>query len=177
MTDWWRGSVTYQIYPRSFQDSDGDGIGDLRGITARLDHVAALGVDAIWLSPVFTSPMADMGYDVSNYTEVDPLFGTLDDFDALLARAHALGLRVIIDQVLSHSSDQHPFFRQSRSDKVNDRSDWYVWADPKPDGSPPNNWISVFGGSAWEWDTRRRQYYLHNFLASQPDFNFHQPAV
>jgi len=177
MTEWWRGSVTYQIYPRSFQDSDGDGIGDLPGITARLDHVAALGVDAIWLSPVFTSPMADMGYDVSNYTDIDPLFGTLADFDALLARAHALGLRVIIDQVLSHSSDQHPFFRQSRSDKVNDRSDWYVWADPGPDGSPPNNWLSVFGGSAWEWDTRRRQYYLHNFLASQPDFNFHQPAV
>jgi len=177
MTEWWRGSVTYQIYPRSFQDSDGDGVGDLPGITARLDHVAALGVDAIWLSPVFTSPMADMGYDVSDYTDVDPLFGTLADFDAVLARAHALGLRVIIDQVLSHSSDQHPFFRQSRSDKVNDRSDWYVWADALPDGSPPNNWISVFGGSAWEWDTRRRQYYLHNFLASQPDFNFHNPLV
>ncbi|MDZ4137055.1 MAG: alpha-amylase family glycosyl hydrolase [Paracoccaceae bacterium] len=177
MQDWWRGSVTYQIYPRSFQDSTGNGIGDLAGITARLDHVAALGADAIWLSPVFTSPMADMGYDVSDYTDIDPLFGTLADFDALVVRAHALGLKVIVDQVLSHSSSEHPFFRQSRADKTNPRADWYVWADPRPDGTPPNNWVSVFGGSAWEWDARRRQYYLHNFLASQPDFNFHNPDV
>ncbi|MGB8813465.1 MAG: alpha-amylase family glycosyl hydrolase, partial [Paracoccaceae bacterium] len=177
MSEWWRGSVTYQVYPRSFQDSDGDGIGDLKGITARLPHIAALGVDAVWLSPIFTSPMADMGYDVSDYTDIDPLFGDLADFDAMLAEAHGLGLKVIIDQVLSHSSAEHPFFAQSRMDKVNDRSDWYVWVDPKPDGSPPNNWLSVFGGSAWEWDTRRRQYYLHNFLASQPDFNFHNPEV
>jgi alpha-glucosidase len=177
MRDWWRGSVTYQVYPRSFQDSDGDGIGDLRGITARLDHVASLGVDAIWLSPFFTSPMADMGYDVSDYTGVDPLFGELDDFDALIARAHDLGLRVIIDQVLSHSSALHPFFVESRSSRDNGSADWYVWADPKPDGTPPNNWPSVFGGTAWEWDTRRRQYYLHNFLASQPDFNFHNVEV
>ncbi|HEX9857364.1 MAG TPA: alpha-amylase family glycosyl hydrolase, partial [Paracoccaceae bacterium] len=177
MTEWWRGSVTYQVYPRSFQDSDGDGIGDLKGITARLPHIAALGVDAVWLSPIFPSPMADMGYDVSDYTDIDPLFGDLADFDALLARAHELGLKVIIDQVLSHSSAEHPFFRQSRADRVNPKADWYVWADPDPDGSPPNNWLSVFGGSAWEWDTRRRQYYLHNFLASQPDFNFHNPAV
>ena len=177
MADWWRGSVTYQVYPRSFQDSAGNGIGDLAGITARLDHIARLGVDAIWLSPFFTSPMADMGYDVSDYTDVDPLFGTLADFDALIARAHDLGLRVIIDQVLSHSSAQHPYFKESRSSRDNARADWYVWADPKPDGSVPNNWLSVFGGSAWEWDTRRRQYYLHNFLVSQPDFNFHNPAV
>lgn len=177
MAEWWRGSVTYQVYPRSFQDSDGDGIGDIKGITARLAHIASLGADAVWLSPVFTSPMADMGYDVSDYTDIDPLFGSLADFDALLQRAHDLGLRVIIDQVLSHSSAEHPFFVQSRSSKVNDHSDWYVWADPQTDGSPPNNWLSVFGGSAWEWDTRRRQYYLHNFLASQPDFNFHNPAV
>ncbi|MDT8857469.1 alpha glucosidase [Paracoccaceae bacterium Fryx2] len=177
MREWWRGSVTYQVYPRSFQDSDGDGIGDLRGITARLEHVAGLGVDAVWLSPVFRSPMADMGYDVSDYTDIDPLFGTLEDFDALLVQAHALGLRVIIDQVLSHSSAEHPFFRESRADRVNPKADWYVWADPRPDGTPPNNWVSVFGGSAWEWDARRRQYYLHNFLASQPDFNFHNPEV
>lgn len=177
MQDWWRGSVTYQVYPRSFQDSDGDGIGDLKGITRRLDHIASLGADAVWLSPIFPSPMADMGYDVSDYTDVDPLFGSLADFDLLVARAHALGLKVIIDQVLSHSSAQHPFFRESRSSRNNPRADWYVWADARPDGTPPNNWVSVFGGSAWEWDTRRRQYYLHNFLASQPDFNFHNPDV
>ncbi len=177
MTDWWRGSVTYQVYPRSFQDDSGDGIGDLAGITRRLDHLAYLGVDAVWLSPVFTSPMLDMGYDVSDYTNIDPVFGTLADFDALVSRAHALGLKVIIDQVLSHSSDQHPHFKTSRSSRDNPKSDWYVWADPKPDGSPPSNWISVFGGSCWQWDARRKQYYLHNFLPSQPDFNFHNPDV
>ena len=177
MQDWWRGAVTYQVYPRSFQASDGDGIGDLVGITARLPYLADLGVDAVWLSPIFTSPMADMGYDVSNYTDIDPLFGTLADFDALIARAHDLGLKIIIDQVISHSSDQHPFFAQSRAARTGPKADWYVWADAKADGSPPNNWLSVFGGSAWEWDTRRKQYYLHNFLTSQPDFNFHNPAV
>jgi alpha-glucosidase len=175
--DWWRGAVTYQIYPRSFQDSDGDGIGDLPGITSRLDHVAALGVDAIWLSPFFTSPMKDMGYDVADYCGIDPLFGTMADFDRLLARAHGLGLKVIIDQVLSHSSDQHPFFRKSRASRDNDKADWYVWADPNPDGTPPNNWLSHFGGPAWTWDSRRKQFYLHSFLPSQPDFNFHNPAV
>ena len=177
MQDWWRNSVTYQIYPRSFQDSDADGIGDLAGITRRLDHVASLGVDAIWLSPVFASPMADMGYDVSDYTDIDPLFGTLAEFDALVDRAHALGLKVIVDQVLSHSSDKHPFFQESRRDRTNPRADWYVWADPNPDGSPPNNWPSVFGGSAWEWNAHRRQYYLHNFLVEQPDWNFHNRDV
>jgi alpha-glucosidase len=175
--EWWRGSVTYQIYPRSFQDSGTNGIGDLPGITSRLEHVASLGVDAIWLSPFFTSPMADMGYDVSDYTDVDPLFGTLADFDALLARAHELGLKVIIDQVLSHTSDRHVWFEESRRSRDDPKADWYVWADPKADGAPPNNWLSVFGGSAWEWDTRRRQYYLHNFLTSQPDLNFWEPAV
>ena len=177
MSDWWRGSVTYQIYPRSFQDSDGDGVGDLRGIIERLDHVAWLGADAIWLSPIFPSPMEDMGYDVSDYTAIHPLFGSMEDFDALLARAHELGLKVIIDQVLSHSSSAHPFFRESRRSRDNPKADWYVWADAQPDGSPPNNWLSVFGGSAWEWDAQRRQYYLHNFLISQPDFNFHNPEV
>ncbi|PZR00225.1 MAG: alpha-glucosidase [Cereibacter sphaeroides] len=177
MQDWWRGSVTYQVYPRSFQDSDGNGIGDLPGITRRLEHIAALGCDAVWLSPIFTSPMADMGYDVSDYTDIDPLFGTLADFEILLTRAHELGLKVIIDQVLNHSSSQHTFFKESRASRDNPKSDWYVWADPHPDGTPPNNWLSVFGGSAWEWDSRRRQYYLHNFLPSQPDFNFHNHDV
>jgi alpha-glucosidase len=175
--EWWRGGVVYQIYPRSFQDSNGDGIGDLPGITARLEHVAQLGADAIWLSPFFKSPMKDFGYDVSDYCDVDPMFGTLGEFKALLARAHELGLKVMIDQVLSHSSDQHPWFIESRSSRTNAKADWYVWADAKGDGNPPNNWLSIFGGSAWQWDTRRRQYYLHNFLTSQPDLNFHCPAV
>lgn len=174
---WWRGAVIYQIYPRSFVDTNGDGVGDLAGVTAKLDYVADLGVDAIWLSPFFRSPMADFGYDVSDYRDVDPLFGTLTDFDTLLARAHELGLRVIIDQVLSHTSIEHPWFAESRENRTNPRADWYVWADPKPDGSPPSNWLSVFGGSAWTWESRRCQYYLHNFLAEQPDLNFHNPEV
>ncbi len=175
--EWWRGAVIYQIYPRSFADSNGDGIGDLAGITAHLDHVASLGVDAIWLSPFFTSPMRDFGYDVADFCDVDPIFGSLADFDALVARAHGLGLKVLIDQVWSHSSDQHPWFRESRASRDNPKADWYVWADPKADGSPPNNWQSVFGGPAWTWDARRGQYYLHNFLREQPDLNFHNPAV
>lgn len=175
--DWWRGAVIYQIYPRSYQDSTGDGIGDLKGITSRLDHVASLGVDAIWISPFFTSPMKDFGYDVSDYRDVDPMFGTLADFDALVARAHELGLRVMIDLVLSHSSDQHEWFKESRQSRDNPKADWYVWADPKDDGTPPNNWLSIFGGPAWQWDARREQYYLHNFLVSQPDLNFHCPDV
>ncbi len=177
MAEWWRDAVIYQIYPRSFQDSDGDGIGDLQGITRRLDHVAVLGADAIWLSPIFTSPMKDMGYDVSDYTDIDPLFGTIADFDALIARAHDLGLKVIIDQVISHTSDKHPWFEESRQDRTNPKADWYVWADPNPDGTPPSNWPSVFGGPAWEWEPRRRQYYLHNFLIEQPDLNFHHKPV
>ncbi|GAA4035298.1 alpha-amylase family glycosyl hydrolase [Parerythrobacter jejuensis] len=174
---WWRGATIYQIYPRSFMDSNGDGVGDLPGITSRLDHVASLGVDAIWVSPFFTSPMNDYGYDVADYCDVDPLFGTLDDFDALVARAHALGLRVLIDQVYSHTSDAHPWFAESRQSKANDKADWYVWADAKPDGSPPSNWQSVFGGPAWTWDARRGQYYMHNFLNSQPQINGHNPDV
>lgn len=175
--DWWRGAVIYQIYPRSFQDSNGDGIGDLTGIVQRLPYVASLGVDAIWVSPFFTSPMADFGYDVSDYCDVDPMFGTLADFDALVEKAHALGLKVMIDLVLSHTSDQHPWFTESRANASSDKADWYVWADAKPDGTPPNNWMSIFGGSAWQWDARRCQYYFHNFLASQPDLNLHTPAV
>jgi len=175
--EWWRGATIYQIYPRSFADSNDDGIGDLPGITAHLDHVAALGVDAIWLSPFFTSPMKDFGYDVADYCDVDPIFGTLDDFDALVARAHAFGLKVIIDQVYSHTSDAHGWFSESRSDRTNPRADWYVWADAKADGSPPSNWQSVFGGPAWTWDARRGQYYMHNFLASQPQLNCHNRGV
>jgi alpha-glucosidase len=177
MQDWWRGATLYQIYPRSFMDSTADGVGDLQGITARLDYVASLGVDGIWLSPIFLSPMADFGYDVADYCAIDPLFGTLADFRALLTRAHALGLRVVLDQVYSHSSDRHPWFEASRQDRTNPHADWYVWADPKPDGTPPNNWLAAFGGPAWTWDPRRRQYYLHNFLPQQPDLNLHNPAV
>ena len=176
-TPWWKGAAIYQIYPRSFADSNGDGIGDLNGITAHLDHVATLGVDAVWLSPFFTSPMKDFGYDVADYRDVDPIFGTLADFDALIARAHALGLRVIIDQVYSHTSNEHPWFQQSRASRSGDKADWYVWADAKPDGSPPSNWQSVFGGPAWTWDARRQQYYMHNFLKEQPQLNGHNPAV
>ncbi|NYH14476.1 alpha-glucosidase family protein [Paraburkholderia bryophila] len=175
--DWWRGAIIYQVYPRSFQDSNGDGVGDLPGIVARLDHIAGLGAEAVWLSPFFKSPMRDFGYDVSDYCDVDPLFGTLDDFDNLVARARELGLKVLIDLVLSHTSDKHPWFEESRASRDNPRADWYVWADAQPDGSPPNNWLSIFGGSAWQWDTRREQYYLHNFLSSQPDLNFHCPDV
>jgi len=175
--NWWRGGVIYQIYPRSFADSNSDGVGDLPGITAKLDYVASLGVDAIWLSPFFKSPMKDFGYDVSDYCDVDPLFGTLDDFRTLVQTAHTKGLKVVIDQVLSHTSDQHPWFTESRASRTNPKADWYVWADAKDDGTPPNNWLSVFGGSSWQWDTRRKQYYLHNFLTSQPDLNFHNPEV
>jgi alpha-glucosidase len=175
--DWWRGAVIYQIYPRSFQDSNGDGIGDLKGILRRLPHIASLGADAIWISPFFKSPMKDFGYDVTDYCDVDPMFGTLADFDAVVAEAHRLGLRVMIDQVISHTSEEHPWFKESRSSRDNAKADWYVWADAKPDGTPPNNWLSIFGGSAWQWDTRRRQYYMHNFLAEQPDLNFHNRAV
>jgi alpha-glucosidase len=175
--DWWRGAVIYQVYPRSFADSNGDGIGDLEGVIHRLDYVASLGVDAIWISPFFKSPMKDFGYDISAYRQVDPIFGTLADFDRLLAESHRRGLRLIIDQVLNHTSDEHPWFKESRQNRTNDKADWYVWADPKPDGTPPNNWLSIFGGSAWQWESRRGQYYLHNFLVSQPDLNYHNPAV
>ena len=174
---WWKGAVIYQIYPRSFADSNGDGVGDLAGITARLDHVASLGADAIWLSPFYPSPMDDFGYDIADYCDVDPIFGTLADFDALVARAHALGLKVTTDLVFAHTSDRHAWFATSRANKDNDKADWYVWADAKPDGAPPSNWQSVFGGPAWTWDARRGQYYMHNFLASQPQLNVHNRDV
>ena len=174
---WWRGGIIYEIYPRSFKDSNADGIGDLKGITQKLGHVADLGVDAIWIAPFFKSPMKDFGYDVSDYRAIDPIFGTLADFDALLAEAHRLKLRVIADYVISHTSDQHAWFAESRSSRDNPKADWYVWADMKRDGTPPTNWLSVFGGPSWQWDTRRRQYYLHNFLTTQPDLNFHSTGV
>jgi len=174
---WWRGAVIYQVYPRSFRDADGDGIGDLQGIIDGLDYIASLGVDAIWISPFFKSPMADFGYDIADYRDVDPMFGTLADFDRLLAKAHALGLKVMIDQVLSHCSVEHAWFKESREDRGNPKADWFVWADARPDGTPPNNWMSLFGGVAWTWEPRRGQYYLHNFLSSQPDLNFHNPDV
>ncbi len=174
---WWRGAVIYQIYPRSFMDSNGDGIGDLKGVAAKLDHVKSLGVDGIWLSPFFKSPMRDFGYDVSDYRDVDPMFGTLDDFRAVLKAAHDRQLKVIIDQVWSHTSSDHAWFQESRQDRANAKADWYVWADPRPDGAPPNNWQAWFGGPTWTWEPRRRQYYLHNFLSTQPQLNFRNDAV
>lgn len=175
--EWWRGACIYEVYLRSFQDSNGDGEGDLPGLLHRLPYLAQLGVDALWITPFSPSPMHDSGYDVSDYTSVDPRFGSLDDFDAIIEQAHALGLKVIMDQVYSHSSHLHPWFLSSDSDPEGEHGDWYVWADPKPDGSPPNNWLARFGGIAWEWSPQRRQYYLHNFLIQQPDLNLHSPAV
>ncbi|HEU4411937.1 MAG TPA: alpha-amylase family glycosyl hydrolase [Polyangiaceae bacterium] len=174
---WWQNEVIYQIYPRSFQDADGDGVGDLAGATARLDYLAALGVGAVWVSPFYPSPMADFGYDISDHKGVDPLFGTLDGFDAFVARARALGLKILLDYVPNHTSDQHPWFVEARASRSSPRRDFYVWADPKPDGSPPNNWLSVFGGPAWEWDAATGQYYLHTFLKEQPDLNWRDPRV
>jgi alpha-glucosidase len=174
---WWQTAVIYQIYPRSFQDSDGDGVGDLRGIIERLPHLTELGVDALWLSPIFRSPMADFGYDISDYIDIDPLFGTLAGFDALLQMAHARGLKVILDLVPNHTSDQHPWFIESRSSRANAKRDWYIWRDPAPDGGPPNNWLSRFGGSAWAFDPGTGQYYYHAFLAEQPDLNWRNPQV
>lgn len=174
---WWKGGVIYQIYPRSYQDSNHDGIGDLKGITERLYYVASLGVDAIWISPFFKSPMKDFGYDVADYRAVDPIFGSIDDFKALVDRAHSLNIKVMIDQVWSHTSDQHEWFKESRKDRTNAKQDWYIWADPKPDGTEPNNWISYFGGRAWTWDARRRQYYLNHFLKEQPTLNLWNPDV
>ncbi len=174
---WWQSAVIYQIYPRSFADSDGDGVGDLAGIVARLDYLVDLGIDALWISPIFPSPMADFGYDVANYRGIDPRFGTLADFDALLAEAHRRGLRVLLDLVPNHTSDQHPWFVDSRSSRDSPKRDWYLWRDAAPDGGLPNNWISDFGGPAWEWDEATGQYYCHAFLKEQPDLNWREPAV
>jgi alpha-glucosidase len=176
--EWWRGAIIYQIYPRSFFDGNGDGTGDMPGINAKLDYLRSLGIDAIWISPFYKSPMRDFGYDVADYRTVDPIFGTNSDFSNLIAGAHERGIKVIIDLVLPHTSDEHPWFKESRQSTSNPKADWYVWADPKPDGTPPNNWLSVFGGSAWQWDSRRQQYYLHHFLRSQPNLNwYHRPVI
>jgi alpha-glucosidase len=177
MQDWWRGGIVYEIYPRSFRDSNGDGIGDLMGIEEKLGHVASLGVDAIWIAPFAKSPQKDFGYDVSDYSAVDPQFGTIEDFDAVARKAHAVGLKVLVDYVVSHTSDEHEWFKESRASRTNPKADWYVWADMLKDGTPPNNWLSVFGGSSWQFDTRRMQYYLHNFLKEQPDLNYHNRDV
>ena len=175
--EWWKRGVIYQVYPRSFQDSDGDGVGDLAGIRRRLGHFQDLGVDGVWISPVFASPMADFGYDISDYRAIDPLFGTLEDFDALVADARARGLKLILDLVPNHTSDQHPWFLESRSSRDNPKRDWYIWRDGKPDGSPPNNWLGNFGGSGWEWDARTGQFYYHAYLPEQPDLNWRNPEV
>lgn len=174
---WWETAIIYQIYPRSFQDSNDDGIGDLPGITSRLDYIAGLGVDAIWISPFFKSPQKDFGYDVSDYCDINPEYGTLDDFDTLIEQAHARGLKIMIDIVPAHCSDKHAWFEESRSSRDNPKADWFHWVEPEPDGCPPNNWLSFFGGQAWSWEPRRKQYYLHNFLASQPNLNHANPAV
>ncbi len=177
MRPWWESGVIYQIYPRSFQDGNGDGVGDLAGIRHRLDYISRLGVDAVWLSPIFPSPMADFGYDVSNYCDVADIFGDLTEFDALLAEAHGRGLKVLLDFVPNHTSSQHPWFVESRSSRDSAKRDWYIWRDPAPDGGPPNNWTSDMGGSAWEFDSATGQYYLHAFLKEQADLNWRNPDV
>ncbi len=174
---WWRHGIFYQVYPRSFQDSNADGVGDIKGIVERLPYLRTLGVDAVWLSPVFPSPMADFGYDISDYTGIDPLFGTMEDFDGLIEAVHAAGLKLILDLVPNHTSDQHPWFVEARGSRDNARRDWYIWRDPAADGGPPNNWLSEFGGSAWEYDATTGQYYYHAFLAQQPDLNWRNPEV
>lgn len=177
MTAWWQRGIVYQVYPRSFADSNGDGVGDLPGITAKLDYLAWLGIDAVWISPIYPSPMADFGYDVADYTDIHPLFGSLADFDALLERAHTLGMRVILDLVPNHTSSEHAWFIEARSSKDNPKRDWYIWRDPNADGTPPNNWLAYFGGAAWTLDEKSGQYYLHNFLPEQPDLNYRNPDV
>jgi len=174
---WWQTGIIYQVYPRSFQDTNGDGIGDLKGIRQRLDYLKWLGITAIWISPIYPSPMADFGYDISDYTDIHPLFGTMADFDELLEEAHQKNIKVILDLVPNHTSDQHPWFLESRSSTDNPKRDWYIWKDARQDGSEPNNWLSVFGGSAWEWDEKTGQYYYHAFLKQQPDLNWRNPEV
>jgi len=180
-TPWWKSAIIYQVYPRSFQDSGqdsgADGVGDLRGIRRRLPYLAGLGVDAVWISPFYVSPMADFGYDVADYTAIDPLFGSLEDFDAVAAETHRLGLKLILDFVPNHTSDRHPWFLESRSSRSNPRRDWYIWRDPAPGGGPPNNWLGNFGGSGWTWDDASGQYYYHAYLKAQPDLNWRNPEV
>ena len=175
--NWWKKTAIYQIYPRSFKDSNDDGIGDLQGIISKLDYLVWLGIKAIWLSPIYTSPMVDFGYDISDYTDIDPIFGTLEDFDELITKAHEKGIKIIMDYVMNHSSDEHAWFQESRKSKDNPKSDWYIWKDPKPDGSPPNNWIAITGGSAWSYEESRGQFFLHSFLPCQPDVNWRNPEL
>ena len=170
--EWWKKTAIYQIYPRSFKDSNNDGIGDLQGITSKLDYLQWLGIKAIWLSPIYKSPMIDFGYDISDYTDIDPIFGNLQDFDELIKKAHEKGIKIIMDYVMNHSSDEHPWFKESRTSRDNPKRDWYIWHDPKTDGSPPNNWIAITGGSAWTYEKQRNQYFLHSFLPCQPDLNW-----
>ncbi|MDX5437737.1 MAG: alpha-amylase, partial [Pontibacter sp.] len=174
---WWQSGVIYQVYPRSFQDSDNDGVGDLKGIIKRLDYLKWLGVTAVWVSPIYPSPMADFGYDISDYCGIHPLFGTMDDFDQLLQEVHTRDMKLILDLVPNHTSNEHPWFLESRSSRDNPKRDWYIWEDPAEDGSEPNNWLSVFGGSGWEWDEKTQQYYYHAFLKEQPDLNWRNPEV
>jgi alpha-glucosidase len=174
---WWESAVIYQVYPRSFQDTDDNGVGDLNGIIERLPYFVDLGVDAIWISPIFRSPMADFGYDISDYADIDPIFGDMADFERLVAEAHARGISVILDFVPNHSSDRHPWFIESRKSRTSPKRDWYIWRDPAPGGGPPNNWLSEFGGSAWQFDEDSGQYYYHAFLGSQPDLNWRNPEV
>ncbi len=174
---WWQTGIIYQVYPRSFQDSNGDGIGDLKGVISRLDYLKWLGVRTLWLSPFYPSPMKDFGYDIKDYTGIDPMFGTMEDFDELIREVHRHGMKIVLDLVPNHSSDQHPWFLESRSSLDNPKRDWYIWHDPKPDGSPPNNWLAMFGGTAWEWDEQTGQYYYHAFLKEQPDLNWRNPEV
>src|ERR1041385_8843737 len=177
MSLWWQRGIIYQVYPRSFVDASGDGVGDLPGVLSRLDYLSALGVDALWLSPIYPSPMKDFGYDVADYTAVDPLFGTLEDFDRLVRAAHARSLKLILDFVPNHSSDEHPWFKAARRSRDDPKRDWYLWRDPAPDGGPPNNWLSCFGGSAWTYDPHTAQYYYHAFLPGQPDLNWRNPQL
>src|SRR5690606_27568671 len=174
---WWQYGIIYQIYPRSFQDSNDDGVGDLQGIISWLDYLKWLGVSAIWISPVYPSPMADFGYDISDYENIHPLFGSLDDLDQPVREAHARGMKLILDFVPNHTSDQHPWFGESRSSRDNPKRDWYIWRDASEDGGPPNNWLAAFGGTAWEWDEHTQQYYYHAFLKEQPDLNWRNPDV
>src|SRR5215217_9278635 len=184
---WWQHGVIYQIYPRSFQDSNGDGIGDLKGIISRLDYLQWLGIDCVWLSPIYPSPMADFGYDISDYRGIHPLFGTMEDFDELLKEVHSRGMKLLLDLVPNHTSDEHPWFIESRSSRDNPKRDWYIWRDPRPspeagrgvggEGAPPNNWLSHFGGPAWTFDEKTGQYYLHQFVKQQPDLNYRNPEV
>ena len=174
---WWKKTAIYQIYPRSFKDSNNDGIGDLQGITSKLNYLEWLGIQAIWLSPIYKSPMVDFGYDISDYTDIDPIFGTLADFDELIVKAHEKNIKIIMDYVMNHSSDEHIWFKESRTSRDNPKSDWYIWKDPKPDGSPPNNWLAIAGGSAWSYEEKRKQYFLHSFLPCQPDLNWRNPEL